>query len=241
MKPDWHLLSEKLKGFYFDLKLADKFEKDEEYLRNAFEFTENLWFQQFDSIKDIKFIMLSEAPLFGTKRIYFYNPESEFTSFFYFDDLRAFYPRQDLRNDLQTIMERKKYVINSLNGKGFIILDLFPFALNEEDTAIVYRSPSKETDKKKLSSPEYRKLFDLSYSGYLKPKLRLIKSKAQANLKIVHRYQWLQSKIGKFIKGKISENEIALLGDEIIAINGTNMPLDRGKLESEYKKVGDVL
>jgi len=97
MTNKWTQISSSLRQIYHRNDIVN-FEKDEIYLHNAFKFTEVLWEKQFNKISDIKIVMFSEAPLFGKKQTYLYNPDSKPTAFFYFQDLKAFptYKNTDL-------------------------------------------------------------------------------------------------------------------------------------------------
>lgn len=79
----WPHLRESLVLLYRHFGKANFLDKDCPYLEKAYKSIEKLWQQQYDSIKTINYIMLSEAPLFGDKQSYFYNEKAKQTPFFY--------------------------------------------------------------------------------------------------------------------------------------------------------------
>lgn len=82
MSIKWNKISNSILKIYKDLEPGSNFETDSKYLMEAFEFTEILWENQFDKIDDLRVVMLSEAPLFGEKKTYIYNPATNPTAFF---------------------------------------------------------------------------------------------------------------------------------------------------------------
>lgn len=107
----WKPISNLLKEIYQEQNIIEHFEKDESYLKNAFEITETLWTEQFDKINKLKVIMISESPLFGDIQKYIYNINTPPSSFFYFQDIKTF---PNCENIIQptTVQEQKKIMIN---------------------------------------------------------------------------------------------------------------------------------
>lgn len=159
--------------------------------------------------------MISEAPLFGESRNYFYNLNSKFSSFFYFKNIEAFnisYTKEDYNN--------KEFVLNILNENGFIILDLFPYALNKVDTQINYNS---------LKSKQYQKLFQIVVQSYLDKKLSLIKGKSFKDTIFIYRYKRLKEKLSGILESELVNLNLIEKGEILDTLNN-NMSLDKDKL-----------
>src|SRR5579859_6259829 len=95
------------------------------YVKNAFVATERMLAENFAKVATVRLVMLSEAPLFGSNRRYFYNAVTPFGAFFHFRDAEAI-----LGQDFAKGRTGKEFLLAELARAGFIILDLFPFALN---------------------------------------------------------------------------------------------------------------
>lgn len=191
-----------------------------DYLKKAFFFTENLWLEQFNKIDKIKFVLISEAPLFGPNKSYFYNPETKFSSFFYFKDIEAFdiqYQKKDYNN--------KQFVINALNKRGFIILDIFPYALNQNNTQLNYNT---------LKRSDYKELFTSNLDNYINTKLEFIKSKSSNNIVFSYRYKRLKDQLHKLWENKLVEYNFIQKNENLEALNN-NMSLNKAKLKEILK------
>jgi len=95
---------------------------------------------------------------------------------------------------------------------GFIILDLFPFALNEDDTpSLTY---------KKMSLDLYRQLFRRTARFYFNRKRDLLLQRG--NPIFVFRYGTMQRRLGDLVNAELAKY--------IQSVGGTNMTLDRQKL-----------
>ena len=88
-----------LKLHYAEHGLTDSFEKDSRYLETAFHDINNMWFRNLDRIETVNYLMLAEAPLWGERKKYIYNPETNTSQFFY---------RRDLENVLNKWIPDKK-------------------------------------------------------------------------------------------------------------------------------------
>jgi len=217
---EWSHLEYSLKTYFQNLNL-ELSEKEANYLKEAFNFTENLWINEFNKIEHIKFLMLSEAPLFGTNKNYFYNKETRFSSFFYFKDIEAFNVSftENQYND-------KEYALRILRDNGFMILDLFPFALNQHDTQFNFNT---------LNKSQYLKLFNIAVDAYLKSKLDLIKEKCDDNTVFIYRYKRLKQRLSGSLEELLEKQKFINLNTELDTLNN-NMSLDREKLMKLVKK-----
>ena len=75
-KIDYNKNKEILQNFYIQNSIFDFFERDDAYIAQAFNEITDIWFTNLEQIKKIKYLMISEAPLWGEKRSYIYNPDS---------------------------------------------------------------------------------------------------------------------------------------------------------------------
>lgn len=214
MKIEWEEIENSIVEFYKEIQLEVSL-KELEYLKNAFLFTEKLWEKQFEKIDNVNYVMISEAPLFGEYQNYFYNPSTKFSSFFYFRNIEAFnisYSKNDYNN--------KEFVLDILNQKGFLILDLFPFALNKDFTQINYNS---------LKHKQYQKLFQIIIQTYLNKKLVLIKNKCKNETTFVYRYKRLKDKLSGVLEKELVRFSLIEKDENLDTLNN-NMSLDKEKL-----------
>ena len=82
-------LKDDLNSLYSSLG-KDRYLKDDlMYIEKSYKTIEKIWKEQYDKIKAINYIMISEAPLFGEKQSYFYNENANQSQFFYFSDSKV--------------------------------------------------------------------------------------------------------------------------------------------------------
>lgn len=203
---DWDGLEQALRG------CALVTDEECAYLKNAFVATERMWAEHVAKVATVRFVMLSEAPLFGTAERYFYNTATSFGGFFYFQDAEAILGRGFAEG-----RTGKQFLLAELARAGFIILDLFPFALNEVDTpSITYR---------KVSPRRYRELFQQTTSLYFDRKRDLILQ--HGSPLFLFRYGTLKCRLGDLVDAELAKRNIG----PTHSVGGTNMSLDREKLK----------
>lgn len=223
MNKNWKILRDVLERIYEREGISSNFSDDIIHLENAHLKTESMWYNRFAEIDSVKFILLSEAPLFGTqKKTYIYNPEAQTSSFFHFKDVLAF-PEITVENlpKNATIKTRKSILFNTFKKHGFIVLDLFPYSFNSIDTSINYRSMSKEL---------YTKIFNLTKDYYFRVKLKLCIAKSESPPMFIYRYNRLLDRVAGIVhtvlKDEIEDEESIA----VYCVSGENMSLDRGYL-----------
>jgi hypothetical protein len=188
-----------LKEIYARNGLMSYFEKDNAYLGDAFENIQHLWIENFNRIKTVKYIMIGEAPLWGEKKKYIYNPETKNSQFFYRSDLEC------VLNSNESILDKSDF-LECCNRLGLLIIDISPFALNPKHTKIDYKQLSRTS--------QYANLVKQTIPGYFTKKLELIKSKKAKNMKIFFRYCRVKDSFQEIIapvlikEGLIRENDI---------------------------------
>lgn len=211
----WKFLIPPLKQIYITYGVLNHFREDLNHLEKAFINIEQLWEIQYQSIKKINFVLLGEAPSYGETKSYFYNEHSNYTQFFRYE----IFP-----NVKSTSLEKSDLFIH-LRENGFIILDLFPFALNEKNTAINY--------KKHITRNNALNLFHAISKFYFIPKLRKVKAKATKSIVFSLRY-----KKNNVLSPSI-QNYLELLGlttdkSNIKCVASGNHPIDMQKLQKQY-------
>lgn len=212
-KMDWLKLSIILNKYYSRKGLIEWFERDEKYLSNAFKVIENLWFQQYDKIDKINFVMFSEAPLWGNIEKYVYNPSINNSQFFY---------RSDLEYSLNERINSKIDFINKLNEIGFIIIDISPYALNEKDTIINYRD---------ISIYDYRQLLKETIPLYLSEKLDLVKKKKNKFVKYFFRYSRVREAFNDLISDILIDKKLIQTASDVLDISQSGGGINRMKLK----------
>jgi hypothetical protein len=182
-----------------------------EYLKTSFVATERMWAENLAKVATVRLVMLSEAPQFGPYERYFYNTATPFSSFFYFQDAEAI-----LGHDFAKGRTGKRFLFPKLERAGFIILDLFPFALNKDDTpSITYG---------RMSPRRYRELFQRTASFYFDRKRDLILH--HGSPLFLFRYKRLKDELGDLVAVELAKRSIG----PTQSVGGTNMSLDREKL-----------
>jgi hypothetical protein len=205
MDADWDGLEQVLRG------CARVTDEECAYLKKAFVATERMWAENVAKVATVRLVMLSEAPQFGTDERYFYNTATPFGSFFYFQDAEAILGRGFAKGP-----KDKRFLLPELARAGFIILDLFPFALNTDDTpSITYR---------KMSARRYRELFWRTASSYFDRKRDLVLQ--LGNPLFLFRYGTMKDRLGALVDAELAKRNIG----PTPSVGGTNMSLDREKL-----------
>jgi hypothetical protein len=202
---DWDWLEEVLRG-------CERVTAGEcAYLKSAFGATERMWAENFAKVATVRLVLLSEAPLFGSNRRYFYNAATPFGAFFHFGDAEAI-----LGYGFAKERTGKEFLLAELARAGFMILDLFPFALNKDDTpSITYRN---------MSASRYRQLFQRTASLYFDRKRDLILERGRPLF--MFRYEATRRALGDLVNAELAKRNIA----PAQSVAGANMPLDRERL-----------
>ena len=166
------------------------------YIEKSYKTIEKIWNKQYNKVKAINYIMISEAPLFGEKQSYFYNENASQSQFFYLSDAKVL-----TNNQINT----KRDLIETFNDLGIIILDVFPFPFNS-NTAVSYKS---------LNKNEMKTLMDLTYKNHLEHKLQAIAPKVKSTTKLFYRYKRVKNSINDFIAPEFAKYGINTKQQEI--------------------------
>lgn len=210
----WKNLIPWLEAVYETYGVSQSFSTDEERLKNAFKHIEKLWESQFQQMEEVRFVLLGEAPLYGKNASYFYNENSEYTEFF----------RHEIQPTVKRTLLNKVELFKHLRENGFFILDIFPFAFNE-DTALKFE---------KIKGKRLLHLFCGISEYYFKPKLEKIKIKAHDKIAFSLRYK-KHKVLLDVIRIHLKAQGLLPKEAEIGCIGSQNMPLDIERLEIEYR------
>ena len=207
-----------LQDFYSENGILEHFGKDNKYLESAFHEINEMWLQNLEQIKEVRYLMIAEAPLWGKDKSYIYNPKAKNTSFFY---------KSYLESVLDIQISDKQDFIKCCNEIGLLIVDISPFALNFDNTVINYGKDKSHS--RKLDDTGYRRLIEHTISIFFEKKLELFATKKCLNIKVFFRYD----RVKKIFQGRISEilanNQIVHLGYEIPKISKRGGVIDKSK------------
>jgi len=202
-----------LKSFYTRQGLSSHFDRDCLYLENAFNEISNIWLNNLDQIDQVNFILIAEAPLWGKKKKYIYNPEINNSQFFY---------RSDLGDILNKDITDKKSFIKECNHIGLLIIDISPFALNPTDTSINYRT---------IRINQYRELVQLTIPYFFELKIKAANEKASKNVKAFFRYARVKNNFEDLISKVLLNNKVISSPNEIGDIFQNGGGIDKSKLK----------
>lgn len=210
-----------LQNLYSRLSIPNNlFERDKVYLHNAFLEMSKLWMANFKKIKTVRYILIAEAPLWGESMNYIYNSNTPFTQFFY---------KSDLEKVLGKEITNKKKFLKILNGLGLLIIDISPFALNSQSTAINYSETT--TTSNKITGKQYTELVANTCSNYFNEKIKLAKSKIRnKNITFIFRYERVESSFKDILakelvkSGILKESQIKF---ENIWMNGGGIDVEK--------------
>lgn len=188
------------KGLDLSLDLA--------YLKSSYLETHSLWKNNIDRLEKASFVILGEAPLWGQKKSYIYNPETPNTQFFH---------RSDLKPLLGFVPSNKEKFLCALQELGILILDVSPFALNLQDTQLTYPE---------MSTNMYKQLVQGCWDEHIKPILDQISHYSPI---YVFRYKRVKDIFEEFFKKKLGV-------DEVPSIHQQGGGIDKQKLFELYQK-----
>ncbi len=206
-----------LKTFYDQNGLSSKFDRDSNYLEKAFNEIHKIWLDNLCQIKTVNYLMIAEAPLWGKMKKYIYNPEINNSQFFY---------RSDLADILNRHVADKREFIKVCNEIGLLIVDISPFPLNENDTALNYRS---------VTPMQYRKLVSLTIPTFFERKIKAIATKKSTNIKTFFRYARVKNNFEDLISKVLIDNNIIKMQNEIGDISQNGGGIDKAKFEKIIK------
>jgi len=157
--------------------------------------------------------MIAEAPLWGEVKKYLYNPQINNSQFFY---------RSDLGDIINRNIIDKADFIKVCNEIGFLVVDISPFPLNPNNTAINYRD---------FTANQYRQLVSLSIPTFFDLRIKAIKAKQSKNIKTFFRYARVKNNFQDLISNVLIDNKIINSENEIGDISQNGGGIDKVKLK----------
>lgn len=211
-----------LRELYTQKGLTTNFEKDSQYLEDAFNKITEIWFANLDQIREVKYLMIAEAPLWGNKESYIYNPRTPFTQFFY---------KSDLESVLGITINDKEDFINTCNDIGLLIIDISPFAFNTEDTTINYRRKSA-SNPYGITKREYKQLIKETLPFFFECKIQAVAPKMSANIKVFFRYARVKRAFQNIVFDTLVDYHLIQSQNDILEISNQAGGIDRDKLRA---------
>lgn len=184
------------------------------YLQNAFFDIEDKWQAALDAIEKPSFILLGEAPLYGKDCSYIYSLCTPPTAFLRPTDLPKFCD-QKVNND-------KAYMLDAMRDFGIIVIDLFPYALNEHDTPTM-------NYKKIQNKPVYTRLLRNSFENFTKTKILKVMSQSP-DATVLIRYKRIMKHVEPLMQSLGIKN--GLKKGDYTCIGSNNMGVDKNMLWS---------
>ncbi len=179
------------------------------YLQNAFINIDFLFNKNLPNLKRIKYILLCEAPLWGKQapHKYIYNLQNQNDS--------SFFRVKNLKDALLqsgqtpfTNLITKMDLVTELNMRGFLIIDVSPYALNRNDTSINYGWLSR----KKVNN--YQSLLLPTLGIFFNSKMQTVYPKLIATndkIKVFYRYPRIEKHLGTSIQSILSNYGISIM------------------------------
>ena len=227
---NWASLQNALEELYTERGIDKEFESDASYLWEAHQRVEELWHGAFGRAPFVRFVLLAEAPTWGPKESYFYNPAAGTTSFFSYSDATPLVGELTETSTMESgVRPRKAEMIERLTAAGFVVLDLFPFSFNPSQTAVNYRQFS--------AAPAYKRLFEKIVGFHLSPKLELVKEKLACRSSFVFRYARVRDGLLSEVRTILAERRLIAPEETIRSVHkGRN--LDRERLARLFLELG---
>jgi hypothetical protein len=204
---------------FYEANKLDPLKNDYEYLEKSFKGINLLWLCNYRKIKEVKYLMIAEAPLWGTDEKYIYNPKTENSQFFY---------RNDLGEILNKEITTKSEFIDTCNQIGLLIVDISPYPLNQKDTVINYRRT--ENGSRRLTTKEYRYLVQRTIDSYFRVKIELIKRKKSDNVKVFFRYSRVKDSFTDIVSSILEENKLLQSPNDLMDISQNGGGISKLKL-----------
>ena len=205
-------------------------DRDLDYLIKAYQHTEELWWDNFLSMKEVKYVLLAEAPQYGKDKSYIYNPQIPGTPFLGLATINQI----SLRLGLDGRLKEKPEMLQRMRELGLLVLDLFPYAFNDQ-TQFQYQ---------RIMRPFGKALCKDSSGWHLKPKCLEIKKKSNRQILFGVRYSRLFSFASEMIEYSYPDGkEIIFEKGYKVKNNGieekpvANAPLDTEKISDSLKMI----
>ena len=179
------------------------------YLKNSFIEIEEMWRTALSEVEEPRFILLGEAPLYGETGSYIYSKHTPPTSFLRPTDFPNF-NSQIQENNKETLLEL-------MRGSGIIVIDLFPYALNEKDTATLnYQAIQNHS--------YYSELLTETFVNFTKTKFEMVRAK-NPNISVLVRYKRIMRHIASLLEKMGFQSDTST--SQYTCVGSTNMGIDK--------------
>lgn len=179
------------------------------YLKKSFIEIERMWQNALSEVEEPRFILLGEAPLYGKSGSYIYSENTPPTSFIRPSDFPDFDPKKQ-GNKKETLLEL-------MRNSGIIVIDLFPYALNETDTTTLNYQAIQ-------NNPYYSDLIDKTFTSFTKNKFEMVRSK-NPNVSVLVRYKRIMKHITPLLEEMGFQS--GTNASQHTCIGSTNMGIDK--------------
>lgn len=216
--------AEALYPLYHCAGLLSRWEGDLTYLRRAYDRTEELYQANFARMSTVRLVILAEAPLFGSGEVYIYNPEARHTSFLWPSDLADIAGR-----DTSTLPKAEYLAL--LRQLGILVVDIFPYALNNDDTGRVYKK-KKGSAAVELTFSQKEGLAEAVEDFHFRPKLEQIAAKGDRSARFCARYV----PVGRIARDRYPEllDELGFASSGFVPISMQGGMIDKDRFKEEY-------
>tara|TARA_B100000963_G_C22581021_1_gene650843 strand:+ start:576 stop:1244 length:669 start_codon:yes stop_codon:yes gene_type:complete len=191
-------------------------EREIEFLYSNYTKNEEIWWGNFNSIKYVNLVLLGEAPLRTDNYIYKNSKKKVVQSPF----LNYKIIQEILRSHGHNFkINSQEDFISALNIIGLVVIDMFPFTFNNEQTTFQYGTT-------KRVNILLDQIFELSKAWNIEPKLEAINNISRKKLKYAIRYKKHYSRCNKYFP-KLN----------LINLSSTNMGINKTLLEAQFEKI----
>ena len=200
-------------------------EMDGTYLKHAYESVEALWHAEYSKFCDIRLVLLAESPLFGERKSYIYNPVAGASAFLTYQDFTEVFGAYGvaLPPAKRPVIEKKAALLDGLRNCSLIVLDLFPFALND----------STSTSYADLKATE---LFKATCEHFFRPKLATVLAKATPNALFVFRYERVRAACFEMVDRELERQKIDPARLVAESISGPYGVMLRDRIRAVYER-----
>jgi hypothetical protein len=168
--------------------------------------------------------MIGEAPLWGANKKYIYNEQYDKNSLFFFPSNLE---------DLGINVSSKKQLLDEFIKLGIIVLDISPYALNHNCTAINYSESIGSSTK--LNKEQYLELIKATIPFYFNEKIKLISCKKSNDVKVFFRYKRVKEVFEDLVYDSLKQYELVDSKTDILDISKKGGGVDREKLRKIVK------
>ncbi len=178
------------------------------YLRQSYLEIERIWEKQRRALSQIDYIILGEAPLYGANKRYIYSETGTPSSFLWPSDFPAY--------DKSQHGAGKTALWALLAENNMIVVDLFPYALNKNDTkSLTYRDVHRKG---------YLSFYRQVFRNFTAPKIDDIRSE-NPGVSILVRYKRILENISPILQEMGFDEGVDVGG--YVGVHSTHMGINK--------------